>query len=82
MLALTAGASHDALVNVAADETCGGTRVVPGSPDTSYLVQKLEQAKPCDGEHMPRAFELGLAPPLTTDELATIRAWIQAGAPK
>ncbi|HSU40992.1 MAG TPA: hypothetical protein VLJ38_15550, partial [Polyangiaceae bacterium] len=81
MLPLTAGASHAALVNVAADETCGGVRVVPGNPDASYLVKKLEQTMPCDGQHMPRPFEVGTAPPLTADELATIRAWIAAGAP-
>jgi hypothetical protein len=80
-LPLTADASHAALVNVAADETCGGTRVVPGNPDTSYLVQKLEQATPCNGSRMPRPFEVGVATPLTADQLATIRSWIQAGAP-
>lgn len=82
MLPLTAGASHAALVNVAADETCGGVRVVPGNPDASYLVKKLEQMTPCDGAHMPRPFEVGTAPPLTADQLATIRAWISAGAPE
>lgn len=81
MLPLTAGASRAALVNVAADETCGGVRVVPGNPDASYLVKKVEQTMPCDGQHMPRPFEVGTAPPLTADQLATIRAWIAAGAP-
>ncbi len=81
MLPLTDGAAHDALVGVPADETCGGTRVVPGDPDASYLVQKLTQETPCNGARMPRPFEVGNAPPLTSDQLATIRAWIQSGAP-
>jgi hypothetical protein len=79
---LTAADAYGALVNHPADETCGGTRVVPGDPATSYLVQKLTQATPCDGLRMPRPFEIGPGIPLTADQISTITAWIAAGAPR
>ena len=69
-----------ALVNQAATETCGGVLVVPGDPDHSYLISKLTQAMPCDGQHMPRSFEGPISPPLDAQQLATIRSWISAGA--
>ncbi|HEY7373063.1 MAG TPA: hypothetical protein VIF57_12940 [Polyangia bacterium] len=80
-LSLTAGDAYAALVGKPADETCGGTRVVPGDPVASYLMQKLTQDPPCDGLHMPRPFEIIAPPPLTTAELAAISGWISAGAP-
>jgi hypothetical protein len=79
-LSLTAGDAYAALVNKPADETCGGTRVVPGNPGASYLMQKLTQDPPCDGLHMPRAFEVIAPPPLTSAELGAISGWISAGA--
>ena len=79
-LSLIEGSANAALVNEPGLETCGGTLVVPGSPDQSYLVRKLSDSEPCEGERMPRTFGLGVAPSLTTAELATIRAWISAGA--
>ena len=80
-LSLVAGDAHDALVNKAATETCGGVLVVPGKPDQSYLMHKLTEAKPCDGGRMPRGFELIKPQPLSAESLATIRSWINAGAP-
>jgi hypothetical protein len=80
-LSLTAGDAYAALVNKPADETCGGTRVVPGDPASSYLMQKLTQDPPCDGLHMPRAFEVIAPAPLTSAELTAISGWISAGAP-
>ncbi len=68
-------------MNKPADETCGGTRVVPGSPSASYLVQKITQDTPCDGQKMPRPFEVIAPPLLTAAEIATITGWISAGAP-
>src|SRR5262245_46411081 len=49
-------------------------RIVPGKPDASVLLQRL-QAK--DGERMPPA-EAGDR--LTKAEIAKVRAWIQQGA--
>lgn len=80
-LPLTTGASRAALVNQAASETCGGTLVVPGNPNQSYLIQKLTDATPCSGAPMPRPFEVGPQNPLTADQIGTITSWIAAGAP-
>lgn len=80
-LSLVSGDSYAALVGKVADETCGGLRVVAGAPDQSYLVQKITPGVPCSGAHMPRPFEVGPQVDLTATEMATIRAWIAAGAP-
>lgn len=56
----------------------GKTRVVPGNPDASFLVQKLEGTLDADeGSRMPL-----IGPALPADELALIRAWVAAGAPQ
>jgi hypothetical protein len=62
-----------------ADEACGGTLVVPGSPDSSYLYQKLASPTPCAGSQMPRG-DFG-PQPLAGCELDLVRGWIVAGAP-
>jgi hypothetical protein len=81
MLPLTADASYDALVGHAADEACGGTRVVAGDSAASYLVRKLSDTPPpCEGVRMPRAFEVIPVGPLGTADVATIRRWIDGGA--
>jgi hypothetical protein len=79
-LSLTASNARAALVNKPALEACGGTLVVSGNPDQSYLIHKLSDATPCEGSRMPRPFEIGTAPPLTAEQMATIRSWIGAGA--
>ena len=79
-LPLTSDFSYKNLVNKPANEACGGTLVVPGKPDQSYLWQKLTSDAPCSGSHMPAKFEVMPAPPLTTDQLAAIEAWIASGA--
>ena len=79
-LPLTADVSYKTLVNQPASETCGGTLVVPGHPETSYLYQKLTQTPPCSGLPMPHAFEMGPTVPLTAEQLATVKDWIAAGA--
>ena len=80
-LSLVAADTYAALVNKAADAPCGGTRVVPGAPDKSFLMEKIETGvTPCFGQHMPRPFEIGPELNLSTAELETIRSWIAAGA--
>lgn len=79
-LSLVEGDSKAYLVNKAALETCGGTYVVPGQPDQSYLVRKVSDPTPCEGVQMPRGFEVIKPPALTAVEIATIRSWIAAGA--
>ena len=74
-LSLAAGASHAALVGVAA--SCGGrTRVVAGAPTASYLLDKLAGTNLCGGARMP----LNGPPYLTAAEVDLIRRWIAAGA--
>jgi hypothetical protein len=80
-LSLTPAEAYGALVSHPADETCGGTRVVPGSAASSYLYHKLTDATPCDGARMPRPFEIGTPTPLGAADLATIQRWIDEGAP-
>lgn len=79
-LYLTADVAYSALVGVVADESCGGTFVIPGKSSASYLVQKLTEAAPCDGVQMPMAYE-GPFMPLDSTQLATIVSWIDEGAP-
>jgi uncharacterized protein (TIGR03118 family) len=71
-----AAASHAALVGVASLEVPTLQRVNPGNPDSSYLIEKLEDATPTVGERMP----LG-GPFLSQAEIDEIRAWISSGAP-
>jgi hypothetical protein len=79
-LYLTADVAYSSLVGVAADETCAGILVVPGSPSQSYLVQKLTEQTPCSGVQMPMAYEAPFMG-LTSAQMATIESWIDAGAP-
>ena len=77
---LTAAGAYAALVNRAAAETCGGVRVVPGNPTTSYLYHKVADATPCDGGRMPARGMLAIQPQLSSTDIETIRAWIADGA--
>jgi hypothetical protein len=63
------------IINVAADQSPTQQRVVPGSPDMSYLLCKVDPS--CTailGSRMP------LGAPLSSDDVAVLRAWIQEGA--
>jgi hypothetical protein len=75
-LTLTDGQSYGQLVNRASAFKPGATRVVPGDPSNSYLVQKLEGASGLVGDRMPVG-----GPYLTADQVSVIREWIQRGAP-
>lgn len=61
------------LYNVLAADCPGEVLVVPGKPDTSFLVRKLEDEKPSCGTRMPRE-DKGLAPA----DIACIKSWISA----
>ena len=75
-LLLTDGASFQALVSQPSRVKAGATFVVPGDPDNSYLIQKLEGAPTIVGTRMPR----GAGPFLTAGQVSIIRRWIQLGA--
>jgi hypothetical protein len=68
--------AYNALVNVASRQKAGAILVIPGDPDGSYLVQKLEGAPGIVGLRMPRT-----GPPhLTSGQMLVIRRWIETGA--
>jgi hypothetical protein len=66
------------LVNAPVREKAGAIRVIPGDPDNSYLVQKLEGAAGITGRRMP----FNGPPYLTDGQIKIIRRWIQIGAPR
>ena len=73
---LKAGASFGALVNVPSTGKPGAIRVIPGNPNDSYLVQKLEGAPGIVGSRMP----LTGPPHLSEAQVKMIRDWIAGGA--
>ena len=70
--------AYEQLVNLASRGKPTAVRVVPGDPDASYLVQKLEGASSIVGRRMPFAG----APFLTDGQLLILRRWIATGAPR
>lgn len=76
-LSLLHDVAYNALVNAPSRQKTGAVLVVPGDPDSSYLVQKLEGAAGIVGLRMPRS-----GPPhLTSGQILVIRRWISNGAP-
>jgi hypothetical protein len=73
---LREGAAYASLVNVPSSRKAGAVRVVPGNPDASYLIQKLEGAPDIVGDRMPQR-----GPFLTPGQIQIIRRWIELGAP-
>jgi hypothetical protein len=63
------------LVNVASSECTNRKRVAPGSPTTSYLVDKLAGTNLCSGQRMPRG-----GPFLSSAQIDQVRSWITGGA--
>lgn len=74
-LDLSAGEARENLVNVASVGVPELLRVEPGNADDSYLVLKLEGDDRIVGSRMPLNM-----PALSSDEIGTIREWIDAGA--
>jgi hypothetical protein len=64
------------LVNVASRNKPGATLVIPGDPDNSYVIQKLEGATGIVGRQMP----FNGPPYLTAGQIQIIRRWILLGA--
>lgn len=68
---------YAALVGAASRQKAGATLVVPGDPDASYLIHKLEGRSDIAQLRMPRN-----GPPfLTEGQILVIRRWIAIGAP-
>jgi Planctomycete cytochrome C len=69
--------AYDQLINVPARGKTGTMRVVPGDPDNSYLIQKLEGTN-INGRRMPNN-----GPPYLTDgQILIVRRWVANGAPR
>lgn len=68
--------AYAALVNVSSSRKAGAIRVIPGDPDGSYLIHKIEGGPDIVGERMPRTG----GPYLTAGQVLIIRRWIQLGA--
>ena len=76
-LVLLEGRAYSALVGRPSVGKPGATLVVPGDPDNSYVVKKLEGHTDIAGQRMPR----GNGPFLTEGQMLVIRQWIRDGAP-
>ena len=73
-LRLDPGFSAGNLINVPSPRDASLIRVVPGDPDASFLIQKLQGTQTL-GNRMPDG-----GPYLTTATVNVIRQWIQDGA--
>jgi hypothetical protein len=70
--------AYDQLINVPARGKPGAIRVIPGDPENSYIIHKLEGAPDIAGRRMPFS-----GPPFLTDgQLLIIKRWIAIGAPR
>jgi hypothetical protein len=74
-MVLRTGASHANLVGVASNAKAGAIRVIPGDPENSYLIHKLEGRPGIVGTPMPRGNVL-----LTEGQILVIKRWIALGA--
>jgi hypothetical protein len=64
------------LVGPSSEDCASKTLIVPGSPDQSYLVDKLMGGSICEGDQMPLDED-----PLPPAGVRTFVNWICAGAP-
>jgi len=68
--------AYDQLVNFSSREIPSLKRVSPGSPDTSYLIHKVEGRPGIVGRRMP----FNGPPYLTDGQIQVIQRWIELGA--
>jgi hypothetical protein len=77
-LNLTHAVAYDQIVNVPSARKTGAIRVIPGDPDNSYLVHKIEGRTDIVGARMPIS-----GPPFLTDgQILILKRWIALGAPR
>ena len=70
--------AYDQIVNVASARKAGAIRVIPGDPENSYLVHKIEGRTGIVGARMPIS-----GPPFLTDgQILILKRWIALGAPR
>jgi len=75
-LRLDPGFSAGNLINVPSPRDANLIRVIPGNPDGSFIIQKLEGTQTL-GDRMPQ-----FGPYLQQSTIDVIRQWIQDGAPQ
>jgi hypothetical protein len=75
-LNLRGGVAYNSLVGTPSVGKPGATRVVPGDPENSYIIHKLEGRADIVGTRMPR----GGSGFLTDGQVLVIKRWIQLGA--
>jgi hypothetical protein len=75
-LDLTAAVSYNNLVNVPSRFKPGAVRVIPGDPENSYIIHKLEGRSTIAGVRMPLN-----GPYLQSGQILVIKRWIEIGAP-
>src|SRR6186997_3010293 len=75
-LVLLEGRSYQNLIGRPSTGKAGATLVIPGDPDNSYIVKKLEGHADIAGQRMPR----GNGPFLEPGQMSVIRRWIEEGA--
>jgi len=77
-LNLAHAVAYDQIVNVASARKAGAIRVIPGDPENSYLVHKIEGRPGIVGLRMPFS-----GPPFLTDgQILILKRWIAIGAPR
>lgn len=77
-LNLTHAVAYDQIVNVPSARKAGAIRVIPGDPEHSYLVHKIEGLSDIVGLRMPFS-----GPPfLTNGQILILKRWIELGAPR
>lgn len=77
-LNLTHDVAYDQIVNMPSARKSGAIRVIPGDPDNSYLVHKVEGLSDIVGVRMPFS-----GPPYLTDgQILILKRWIAIGAPR
>lgn len=75
-MVLRSGVSYSNLVGAASSAKPGAIRVIPGDPENSYLIHKLEGRPGIVGTPMPRGNAL-----LSSGQILVIKRWIERGAP-
>jgi hypothetical protein len=76
-LNLTGDLAYDQIVNVPSPRKAGAIRIIPGDPENSYLVHKIEGRPDIVGVRMP------FTPPYLSDgQIRIIKRWIEIGAPR
>jgi hypothetical protein len=75
-LTLDGPAAYGQLVNVPSTGKRDAVRVIPGDPENSYLIHKIEGRAGIVGQRMPRT----TGPFLTPGQVLIIKRWIELGA--